>query len=424
MNTQQLHKRLNQSQVITIFENYLSQEIDLGQALEYLTIKQSQFYALLKNYQENPDTFSLAYQRTKPTRAISAKAEKLILQELVSDKKLIDNKSMPVYGYNYSSIRDTLLKDHQESISVPTIIKRAKDNGYYLDKKIKKLHDREVLTHLIGELVQHDASHHLWSPYMDKKLCLITSLDDHSRRFLFADFFERESTWAHIQAVKSVFLTHGCPLKYYVDQHSVFRYVKNRDKQSPWNHYTKFTDDVDPQWKQIMQECGVGVTYALSPQAKGKVERPYRWLQERIVRVAAKQKITTIEELRVVLQDLIEQYNNVWVHSTIKQIPVIKYETAFGDGRCLFKDFKLPSPYKDLDDVFCLKAQRRIDSYRKISLEGNQIQVPQGRPHELVDLKLVPDYQNNIVKVRFWQGPRFLGSQNLPLQGFKTLVRF
>lgn len=419
-----MHKRLSQNQVVTILENYLAKSITLETALGSLRVKHARFFKILKAYRENPDTFSVDYQRSKPTRGISDKAEKLILQELKADQKLINDKNMPVCNYNYSSIRDTLLKDYQESVSVPTIIRRAKDNGYYLDKKVKKIHDREVLTHLIGELVQHDASHHLWSPYMNQKLCLITSLDDHSRRFLFADFFARESTWAHIQAVKSVFLTYGTPLKYYVDQHSVFRYVKNRDQQSPWNNYSKFTDDVDPQWKQVVNECSTEVIYALSPQAKGKVERPYRWLQERIVRIAAKQKITTIKELRIVLQDLIQQYNNVWVHSTTKQIPVIRYEAAYGDGRNLFKEFKLPAPYQDLDDIFCLKAQRRVDSYRKISLEGSLIQVPKGRPKELVDLKLVPDYENNVVKVRFWQGNIFLGSQNLPLQNFKTLVQF
>ena len=86
-------------------------------------------------------------------------------------------------------------------------------------------------------------------------------------------------------------MTYGCPLKYYPDQHSIFRYVKDRDKNRPWNTYAKFTDDVDPQWKKVLIDCNISVIYALSPQAKGKVERPYRWLQDRIVRTAAREKI-------------------------------------------------------------------------------------------------------------------------------------
>ncbi len=44
------------------------------------------------------------------------------------------------------------------------------------------------------------------------------------------------------------------------------------------------TDEADPQWRQVMKTLGVDVSYALSPQAKGKVERPYRWLQDRIIK--------------------------------------------------------------------------------------------------------------------------------------------
>jgi hypothetical protein len=137
---------------------------------------------------------------------------------------------------------------------------------------------------------------------MDEKLYLITTIDDYSRLIVYADFVPQENVWAHILALKSVFLQYGCPLRYYSDQHAIFRFVKDRDKNRPWNTYAKFTDDVDPQWKQVLNECKVSAIYALSPQAKGKIERPYRWLQERIVRTAAKQNIKTIAGLRACLK--------------------------------------------------------------------------------------------------------------------------
>ena len=61
------------------------------------------------------------------------------------------------------------------------------------------------------------------------------------------------------------------------------------------------TDEADPQWKRIMNECRVKVTYALSPQAKGKIERPYRWLQDRVVRTCARESIRTVDAARDVL---------------------------------------------------------------------------------------------------------------------------
>ena len=109
---------------------------------------------------------------------------------------------------------------------------------------------------------------------------------DYSRyMLLYADIMEKETTWRHITALESVWLRHGFPLSYYVDSHSIFRFIEKRD--SIWSKHHLKTDEVDPQWKKIMRECRVQVTYALSPQAKGKIERPYRWLQDRIVRTCA-----------------------------------------------------------------------------------------------------------------------------------------
>jgi len=52
--------------------------------------------------------------------------------------------------------------------------------------------------------------------------------------------------------------------------------------------HQKFTDEATPQWKQVLDDCYVKVTYALSPQAKGKIEHPYQWLQDRLVRTCVR----------------------------------------------------------------------------------------------------------------------------------------
>jgi len=80
---------------------------------------------------------------------------------------------------------------------------------------------------------------------------------------------ERETTWVNIIALKVVILSYGIPYSYYVDSHSVYRFVQGRD--SNWRKHDKLTDEVEPQWKQVLNDCGVKVKYALSPQAKGKI---------------------------------------------------------------------------------------------------------------------------------------------------------
>ena len=93
------------------------------------------------------------------------------------------------------------------------------------------------------------------------------SLDDFSRRLLHADFYEQESTWAHIRAAETVVRRFGIPLQYYVDSLRVSRFVQGRD--SFWRKQVLQTDEAGPQWRQVMRVLGVDVIYALSPQAKG-----------------------------------------------------------------------------------------------------------------------------------------------------------
>ena len=78
-------------------------------------------------------------------------------------------------------------------MSLSTIIDRAKKHGFYVKRKRKKApHDREVLTNYVGELIQHDSSHHLFSPPASEKWYLITSLDDFSRFMLYAALLKKE----------------------------------------------------------------------------------------------------------------------------------------------------------------------------------------------------------------------------------------
>lgn len=401
--SKQLHKRLSEDQVKAILESYAAGEIRLASALTNLGVRRSRFFRLLKNYRGHPDAFTIIPpKKDNDYLKISHQAETLIIQELQKEKRLIETKEMPVTSYNYSAVRDDLQKQHHLNVSVPTIIGRAKTQGFYLPKRAKKIHDREVITNFAGELIQHDSSHHQWSPFVPDKWYLITSIDDYSRGLLFADFFEREDSWLHIASIESTVLAYGCPLKYYPDQHSIFRFVKDRDKFTPWQTAQKFTDDVDTQFKQVLNDCGTEVIYALSPQAKGKVERPYRWLQDRIVRTCAKEHITELSDARKVLKDVVYQYNHRWVHSTTKEIPMRRLETAISEGRSLFRPFTVKPPYQSSKDIFCLRGQRVVNAYRKITFKHAELTVPKVLPRQTIDLRIVPNVKQGLAEVRMW----------------------
>ena len=412
----QLHKSFTDEQIKVLLQTYCQGKMGRSDIQEILSIGKTRFFALLKSYRQAPETFSIAYQRKSPAK-LSPEVEAAIEKALLREKEIVENPDLPISGYNYTALRDRLLKEGVE-VSVTTIIDRAKKLDCHKPRRKRKVHDREVLTASIGALVQHDASLHLWAPEAKEKWTLITSIDDYSRKILFADFFPSETTWAHIQASQALIMSYGLPLRYYVDSLRVFRFVQGRD--SFWRKHALETDDVVTQWGKIMQMLNVNVTYALSPQAKGKVERPYRWLQDRIVRTCIYEDISDIEDCRSVLNDEITRYNNHQVHSTTREIPGIRFERALKEGNSLFRKFLPPKPYNSPLDVFCLRAQRMVNGYRKISLFKHDIEVPKVPLRVYVDVHMVPDTAKDVMHIRIWWKEEMVHSVSLPLKGFKV----
>jgi len=304
-------------------------------------------------------------------------------------------------------------------VSLNTIIDRAKKLGCHQPrKKHKPRHDREVLTSSIGALIQQDGSTHLWSPYATEKWTLITTIDDFSRMLLFADFFSGETTWAHVQASRAVVETFGVPLRWYVDSLRVFRFVQGRD--SFWRKHVLQTDDVDTQWGKMMKRLGVDVIYALSPQAKGKIERPYSWLQDRIVRTCALEKVDNVHDARQVLADERERYCHHQVHSTTGEIPAIRFDRALKQQNSLFRPFSVPAPYTSPDDVFCLQETRVTNGYGRISLFNHQIRVANVPLRSQVDVRLVPDFDRGVMHIRVWYRQALAHTVDLPLKDFRV----
>jgi transposase len=409
---EQIHRRLTDEQIRLIFRNYCDRQFTREEVQETLGVGKSQFFVLLKEYRNDPSGFSVSYQRHTPGK-LTVEAEQIIQQELKREKELVDNPELPISSYNYSALRDRLKRKGIE-VSLPTIIKRAKEMECYQPRRKGKIHDREVVTTAIGALIQHDASTHLWSPFAEEKWTLITSIDDYSRKLLYADFVTQETSWAHIQAAQAVLQANGLPLSYYVDNLRVFRFVQNRD--TTWRKYTHQTDDIDPQWRQVLRLLRVNVTYALSPQAKGKVERPYRWLQDRIVRTCALEKLASLEDVRSVLHDELDRYNNHQVHSTTGEIPSLRFDHARKNGNSFFRPFSLPKPYTSPKDVFCLRGSRIVDGYGRISLFNLDIKIPHAPLHEDVELHLIPDIPKNALEVRIWFQAKMYHSLTLPLE--------
>ena len=412
----QLHKKFSDIQIKELISRYLEGKIKREHIQKVLCIGKTRFFALLKKYRQEPN-FTIEYVRKNATNKIALEVEENIMNELAIEKELITDPNIPLSSYNYSYIKDRLEEVYKQKVSLPSIISRAKAAGFYIKKKESKAHDREVLTNYAGELIQHDSSHHKWSPYSDSKWYLITSLDDYSRFILYAALVEKETSWAHIQALEYVILKYGLPASYYVDSHSIFRFVQGRD--SFWRKHYSLTDEVDPQWKQVLSELGVDIVYALSPQAKGKIERPYEWIQDRLVRTCAREGISQISDAQKVLGHEINAYNHKRVHSTTGEVPYFRFQRAIKNNISLFRQFSLISPYKSTKDIFALRLQRIIDAYRKISISNLEIKL-NSKPRETVNIRIYP-LNSQISEVRFWVRDELIDIQKLKNSDLKMV---
>ena len=407
----QLHKKWTDNQVKELIERYLKREIEREYIQKIMGIGKTRFFALVKYYRTNPDGFSIQYIRRAKVRRIHRSVEENIIKELKIEKQLVENEEVPLRRYNYSYVKDLLEKEYNQKVSLPTIINRAKRYDFYLPKRSKKAtHDRQVLTNYVGELIQHDTSHHLWSPDAKEKWYLITSLDDFSRFMLYAVLLRKETSWSHIIAAQTVVLQYGMPLSYYVDSHSIFRFVQGRD--SIWRKHHKLTDEVDTQWKQVMNDCNIKVIYALSPQAKGKIERPYGWLQDRLIRTCVRENVTEIKDAQRVLDQELYRYNHRQVHSTTQEVPYFRFQRALEEKKSLFREFKVKAPYQSVKDIFCLRANRTIDAYRRISINNLQIKVNNATPRDIVTLRIHP-MNNGLSEVRFWCNNKLIDVQRV-----------
>ncbi len=393
----QIHKRFTSDEVKELLERYSKKEIERKYIQQTLGIGKSRFFTLMSQYREDPQRFTIDYERNTPPR-ISKDIEHNIVKELSIDNKIIQNKEIPLKSYNYSYIKDRLRTTYHQKVSLPTIIDRAKKHGFYLKKPKKTAHDREVLTRYAGELIQHDASHHLWAPASQEKWYLITSLDDYSRFMLYAVLIKTETSWAHILALQTVILRYGLPYSYYVDSHSIFRFVRGRD--SLWYKHHLLTDETIPQWKQVLQDCNVEVIHSLSPQARGKIERPYGWLQDRLIRTCVREDVKEIKQAQRVLNLELYRYNHQQLHSTTQEIPYFRFQRALKEKRSLFREFKISPPYKSPKDIFCLRMDRMVDPYRHISISSLKFKA-HADPHKQVNLRIYP-LNDEISEIRFW----------------------
>ena len=95
------------------------------------------------------------------------------------------------------------------------------------------------------------------------------------------------------------------------------------------------------------------------------------------------------------------------------EIPYIRFQRAYAENQSLFREFRIRPPYKSTKDIFCLRVDRMVNSYRKVSINNLELKVPGAPLHERIQLRITPDEESGLSEVRFWHEDEFLGSQKV-----------
>ena len=136
-----------------------------------------------------------------------------------------------------------------------------------------------------GELIQIDGSPHDWFEGRARRCTLIVFIDDATGRLTGLRFVPAESTRAYLETLRDHVLAHGCPLAFYSDRHGIFR-VNAKDAQG---------GDGKTEFGRVAERLGIEPIHALTPQAKGRVERANQTLQDRLVKEMRLLGISSIE---------------------------------------------------------------------------------------------------------------------------------
>lgn len=158
------------------------------------------------------------------------------------------------------------------------------------------VHQRRERRACVGELLQTDASNHLWFEDRGPKCHLYIIIDDATSKVTNGYFEPEETTRGYFKLFEPYFLKNGLPVSIYSDKRGVFKVNQGRKKSIT-------------QFGRAMKELGIEIIYAHSAPAKGKVERAFKTFQDRLIREMRLQNISTIEEGNAFLPSYLAKHN-------------------------------------------------------------------------------------------------------------------
>jgi len=271
------------------------------------------------------------------------------------------------HDLNVCHLCDLLDEMEQITIGRSTLDRLLRQAGLrQVGKPSRPVHRRKRMRRPAeGMLLQIDGSPFDWLEGRGPKAVLIGAIDDATGKVLFLVFRPTEDQIGYLLLLRTVATSYGLPTSIYHDRHTILRSPKQPTLEEELAGQTPMS-----QIQRVMAELGIESIPAYSPQAKGRIERLWGTLQDRLTKELRLAGITSLEEANAFLPGFIERYN-------------ARFAKPPRDPNSAWVE--LPAEF-DLAYYFAIRETRKVRSDHCISFSGRLLQLlPDPKGPSLVD---------------------------------------
>jgi hypothetical protein len=276
---------------------------------------------------------------------------------------------------------EILLDKHAIKVGRETLRTWMLEEGLWLSRNQRRsFHQPRLRRESYGELIQIDGSDHRWFESRGEPCTLLVFIDDATSKLMQLRFVPSESTDSYFEALHGYLEIHGCPIAFYSDKHTVFRV--NRPDAKGGSGMTQFG--------RALAELNIEILCANSSQAKGRVERANRTLQDRLVKELRLAGICDREAGNAFLPEFLERYNERFAVRALKPENLHR---------------SLNVKPSRLNDILCHREQRYVGEQLTLSYDRRQIILDRSELSEKLAGQYVEvyDFSDRPIEVR-WKG--------------------
>ena len=246
--------------------------------------------------------------------------------------------------------REKLAEEHGHRLSAETLRRWMMADGLWRAKARRepRTHPSRPRRECVGDLVQIDGSPHDWFEGRGPACALIVYVDDATTRLLATRFFAEETTEAYMKTTRAHLEAHGRPVAYYSDRYGVFR-VNRRGREGELT-----------QFGRALRTLDIASIHARSPQAKGRVERANRTLQDRLVKEMRLRGIDGMAAGNAHLPEFMADFN--------RRFAVAPRNAEDAHREVLHDE-------RELDLILCEQHARKLTKNLTIQFENREYQV-------------------------------------------------